>query len=558
MQDRKVTTAEQSEERRPPQSGLSAKGISQALAKLHEAAETIVAATGQAFYVWNIHSDRIEWSRNFSRLIGLPEGETRHLKGRSFESMLSSQSQQTRFGVIVSAAGTNRADGPVPYQCIYLLHPVAGADTSPLWIEDTGCWYPDESGRPAHAEGSIRIINDRRKQEEDLRRQSDFDDLTCLPNRRSLEKCLETTIHDAESRGTVSTFMIMSLDHMDIVNDVHGFEAGDEVLRQAGKRVATRLRGDDVVCRFSGAKFGLILRDCPPAEVFDAATRLLKAVSTDPLETGAGPISVNAVIGACFLPRHGNTPKEVIGNAYKALRTVRGDVAHRVNVYSADPMKLEENRCKARLSAQVLAAIESDTVETRFENAGLTFRGAKLLELRMDFAREVQLEETGTASNRDFFDLSRELGLTRHVDLRALDAVLARLEQPGSDAYLLNVSRDTILDSDWMAKLATGLAATDDAARRLVIGITETFALSGKPEAVTFLKSVASLGCGIRINRFSASPAAFNRLQSVPADIVMLDREVMQWVENDPQNGNCLKHIESVAAGMNLEVHRPA
>ena len=557
MPNRKAAAARHSDDRKKPAGNLSADGISGALAKLHEAAETIVAATGQAFYVWDIRSDRIEWSRNFSRLIGLPEDETRHLKGRSFESMLSSQSQQTRFGVVFSAMEPDQAGAPVPYQCVYLLHLAADSDAPPLWIEDTGCWYPDESGRPARAEGSIRIINDRRKHEEDLRRQSDFDDLTCLPNRRSLEKNLETAIREAESRGTVSTFMIMSLDHMDAVNDVHGFETGDEVLLQAGKRIAARLRGDDVVCRFSGAKFGLILRDCPPAEVFDAATRLLKAVSAEPLETRAGPISINAVVGACFLPRHGNTPKEVIGNAYKALRTVRGDVAHRVNVYSADPQKLEENRCRAKLSAQVLAALGEDTVETHFEDSGVTFRGARLFEPKMEFSRTAPVKGSETASNRSIFDLGRELGLTRHIDLKALDTVLTALEQPDSQAYLLNVSRDTILDSDWMTRLATGLAATDNAARRLVIGITEVFALSGKPEAEAFLKSLASLGCGIRINRFSASPAAFNRLQSITADIVQLDEEVMQWVESNPMSSHCLDHIENVAASMNLEVHRP-
>ena len=234
-----------------------------------------------------------------------------------------------------------------------------------------------------------------------------------------------------------------------------------------------------------------------------------------------------------------------------------GDVAHRVNVYSADPQKLEENRYRAKLSAQVMAAISEDTVETHFEESGLTFRGAKLFEPRMEFASNAPLEGAETALNRSIFDLGRELGITRHIDLKALDTVLAALEQPGSQAYLLNVSRDTILDSDWMTRLATGLAATDDAAPRLVIGIAEVFALSGKPEAEAFLKALASLGCGIRINRFSASPAAFNRLQSVPAHIVLLDEEVMRWVESNPMSSHCLDHIENVAASMNLEVHRP-
>ena len=101
----------------------SAKTFHQHLVTLAEATDEIVNATGQAFYVWDIASDRIEWSRNFEKLVGLKSSETRHLSGRKYESMLGSQSRETRFGIIVSAERKPRDGNAVPYQCVYLLQP---------------------------------------------------------------------------------------------------------------------------------------------------------------------------------------------------------------------------------------------------------------------------------------------------------------------------------------------------------------------------------------------------------------------------------------------------
>ena len=103
------------------QKASEANELRRLVKKMSKATDEIVEATGQAFYLWDIASDEIEWSRNFSKLVGLNAKETRHLKGRQFESMLGSQSKETRFGVIVSSGQSQNAAGPVPYQCIYLF-----------------------------------------------------------------------------------------------------------------------------------------------------------------------------------------------------------------------------------------------------------------------------------------------------------------------------------------------------------------------------------------------------------------------------------------------------
>jgi diguanylate cyclase (GGDEF)-like protein len=498
---------------------LATDAIRRHLLTLAEATEEIVNATGQAFYVWDIASDAIEWSRNFAALVGLKATEQRHLTGRKFESMLGSQSRETRFGAIVSAERSQVQEGPAPYQCIYVLQPDTESETQPLWIEDTGSWFPGPDGRPVRAEGTIRIINDRRQREEDLRRQSDFDDLTGLPNRRSLEAHIAKSIENSARQGIVSTLLILCIDRMDLINDIHGFATGDHVLGKVGEIIRSKLRTDDIVCRFSGAKFGIVLSDCPPAEIYDAGNRLLKAISADVLETPSGAIPVSAVIGACFLPKHADTPKQAIHAAMKASHSARLEAARRVSVYSHDPERDARADLKSTLSNRIVRAISENRIELAFQpvcrcDGSIAFHEA-LIQMR---------DEDGSYPDAgDLIVNAGELGLSRILDRQALVMVLDVLATYRDAKLSINISKDTILDPDWLSDLATGLAMTQDGAGRLVVEVSESMLISDPAETRRFFENLHALGCRVAIDKFGAGFSSFANLQELPVDLVKIE-----------------------------------
>lgn len=525
------------------------KNIQKNITKLAEATDEIVSATGQAFYVWDIASDTIEWSRNFANLVGLDENETKHLKGRSFESMLGSQSKETRFGAIISVDQANKSQQSVPYQCVYLFQPNSSKEAKPLWIEDTGCWFPDETGRPMRAEGTIRIINDRRQREEDLRRQSDFDDLTGLPNRRSLEKHIQKTIANFANDGIVSTFMILSLDRMDLINDIYGFATGDFILKKVGEIICGKLRADDIICRFSGAKFGIVLKDCPPAEVYDAGNRLLKAISADVIKTPKGMISISGVIGACFLPRHGETPKAAIHAAFKATRNARYEVARRVSVFSESPEQQAAYSKKAEFSVDVIKAIEENRIHLVYQpvcrsDGSIAFHEAL-----------VRMENPGGSINEasSFVGTAEELGLIRVVDKYALNLVLDTLKNYPSAVLSVNVSQDTVLDPQWISTLAGSLALIPNGAARLIVEITESMAVVNINETKRFLENVKTLGCRTAIDDFGAGFTSFANLKQLPVDIIKIDGAFGVNLIDSKENQGFIKALLALAKVFNIK-----
>lgn len=525
------------------------------MTRLADATDEIVKLTGQAFYIWDIASDRIEWSRNFAGLVGLKEGETAHLTGRKFETMLGSQSRETRFGVIVSRsreAGQANSQGtadPVPYQCVYLLQPDTESENPPLWIEDTGCWFPDENGRPLRAEGTIRIINDRRQREEDLRRQSDFDDLTGLPNRRSMEKHLQKTIDQAKQTGEISSFMILCVERMNLINDVYGFEAGDYVLRRIGEIITSKLRADDVICRFSGAKFGLILKQCPPAEIFDAGERLLNAISSEVIETPKGHVAVNGVIGTCFLPRHGETPTAAIHAAFRASQNARFETSRRVSVFEHSAEIENEFKKKARFSTDVIRAVEAGRISLAYQpvcraDGSIAFHEALI---RM-------ADENGKAFVAgDFVAEVEELNLIRILDKHALKLVLQTLEDNPDAVLSVNISQDTVLDPEWLSALASGLAAIPDGASRLIVEITESMAITNLEETKRFLKNIKAIGCRIAIDDFGAGFTSFSTLKQLPVDIIKIDGSFAVNLLDSMENQAFIKALLSLAKVFDIE-----
>ncbi|MEZ5871282.1 MAG: GGDEF and EAL domain-containing protein [Nitratireductor sp.] len=494
--------------------------------------DDLLALTGQARYAWNIRSDRLEWSANAQGLIGLRDFGPAQ-QGRQFESLISAEGSQSRFGVVFSAAEEKPVAGPVPYQCIYAIAAQNVASGQMVWIEDTGAWYPDASGRPERAEGIVRIVNDRRMREETLRRKSDFDDLTGLPNRSYLEMQLAETISECMSDQTSAVLLVVSMERMPLFNEIYGFDIGDEVLKTAGAIIAGRMRGNDVVARFSGAKFGVILKNCSGGEIYVAARRFLDSLRKEIIETSAGPVSLDATIGACFLPKHASTPTAAIAAASAACDLARFDGGYRIRVYDHDPELAAKRRADAEMAARVIATCESGSMRLAFQPVVEAVSGRVAFhECLIRIADDSGLP--GDAGN--FVPLAEKLGLIGIVDHRTLELTLETLQQNSTAQLSLNVSNETAEDPLWLSKLADGLNRIPGAASRLIVEITESHAARDLEEASKFVSTIQSMGCKVAIDDFGAGFTSFANLKSLPVDIIKIDGSFASDLPSNRQN----------------------
>ena len=115
-------------------------------------------------------------------------------------------------------------------------------------------------GRPRLAQGTLRVINDRREREERLVYLGSHDELTGQLNRTRLTEALTRYLGSIGQNPGKGAFLLAGVNDLTLVNETYGYDVGDEVITIVGRRMGRALRGKDCIGRFSSNKFGICCR----------------------------------------------------------------------------------------------------------------------------------------------------------------------------------------------------------------------------------------------------------------------------------------------------------
>jgi diguanylate cyclase (GGDEF)-like protein len=143
----------------------------------------------------------------------------------------------------------------------------------------------------------MRDISERRRLIAELERLSETDQLTGTLNRRGFLKLAEREFQRARRSGLPLTFVMVDIDHFKGVNDTYGHAAGDMVLAKVAEQCREHLRTIDVVARFGGEEFIILLTDMPLEAAHGVMERLLAAIAVCRVTTIKGDVSVTASFG---------------------------------------------------------------------------------------------------------------------------------------------------------------------------------------------------------------------------------------------------------------------
>jgi len=170
---------------------------------------------------------------------------------------------------------------------------------------------------------TLYIISVNRKlgsSQKELRFQATHDALTGLPNRVLFYELANRFLHIALRDQKKSIILFLDLDRFKLINDTHGHDVGDLLLKEVSKRMSHMLRDNDIIARIGGDEFLVMLSNIDSVKSFESIMQRLIDVVTQPLTTENGlEIDVGCSIGAAHYPRHGSLLKELIKKADKAL-----------------------------------------------------------------------------------------------------------------------------------------------------------------------------------------------------------------------------------------------
>jgi diguanylate cyclase (GGDEF)-like protein len=482
----------------------------------------IFSAVGEVPYDWQIDTDLILWGPNAGDVLKIRDLNALS-SGRSFARLVDPVSEKTRVDVVLKSALRDEGKG-VPYQVQYCLRQNAKA-ASQLWIEDTGRWFADAQGQPARAQGVVRVINERYEHEQRLNYLSRFDGLTGELNRGHLTEILGDALEEAmRFRGSCG-FLLVAIDNLARINEAYGFDVADEVIAAVAKRIRAKMRGDDRLGRYSGNKFGIVLKTCTPEEMLIAAERLLTGVRDDVINTSAGSVAVTITIGGVTAPRHARSKEEILARAQESLNAVKAKRPGSFLAYRPSVEREALRRENLRATDEIVTALNERRILLAYEPVVATAsRQPAFYECLM----RVRRADGQMLLAQEVVPIAERLGLVRLLDHRVLELVLEELVAAPNLHASLNVSPGSTTDPDWWAGLAALLRAQPGVAQRLTVEITEMAAIHDIDDTRGFVTRVKDLGCRIAIDDFGAGYTSFRNLRKLGVDMVKIDGAFVQ------------------------------
>ena len=508
-------------------------------------ASDILASVGQAAFVWDIASDQLIWSEHVAGVF--PDIPLERLaSGAEFSNLIEPQ-RSVRSDVLVASPAAHGAGG-APYRIEYGVRTSTSAPVQ--WIEESGCWFAGPDGKPVRAQGIVRINNERHARDEQLVRLSQNDPLTGELNRTRLIASLAEIIEEAVRFRTNCAFMLIGIDHLARINDAFGFDVADAVICEVAVRIRTRLRGGDVLGRFSGNKFGLVLKNCTVDDMSTAAERFLAAIRDEVVPTKSGPVSITASIGAVAVPRYARSADEAINRAHESLDGSKSRRAGSFSVWRPNVERDAQRRVNIRVTDEIVTALNERRIAMAFEPVvDAHARDAAFYECLVRMERH----DGQMLLAPDIVPVAERLGLIRLVDHRVLELVVAELAVSPNVQLSLNISPETTMDPDWWTGIESLMQAHPGAGERLIVEITETVAIQDVDDVRGFVTRLKNFGSRIAIDDFGAGYTSFRNLRKLGVDIVKIDGAFVQNIARSADDRAFVHTLIDLARRLNIK-----
>jgi len=492
--------------------------------------EQVLESVRATAYRWDFNTDTIEWAENAQGVLGL-DGIAKLRKGRAFALHIDPEHAGGRYDGVTG--GPHAEPGAaLRYTLHYRFLPEGRRGKTVLWVEDSGVCFTDADGRPVQAQGTLRIVDDRR-QKERTELAATRDELTGQLNRTRLTEALSNLLSNASRSPAKGAFLLAGVNDLTLINETYGFDVGDEVIAIVGKRLGRVLRGKDCIGRFSSNKFGIVLHNCDPKGVEAIARRLMAVIGDSVIDTSVGAVAATLSVGAVVVPEHASSPRNAIARALQALDIGRANLGDRFSAYEPCERKESERQRNVAIADDIIRALNDRRMLIALQPI-VTSRSHEP-ELYECLLRMRRLDGT-VVSASEFIQVAEQFGLAKLIDYRVLELAIELLRASPKIKLALNVSAATTTDPQWMAGLEGFTGKDRSLTERLTIEITETTAISDVKAAIKFVSTLKALGCRVALDDFGAGYTSFRSLRELGVDMVKIDGSFIQNLGTDAED----------------------
>jgi diguanylate cyclase (GGDEF)-like protein/PAS domain S-box-containing protein len=396
-------------------------------------------------------------------------------------------------------------------------------------------------------------ISTAKRYQAELEARARFDTLTGLANRSMLTDRIESAINFAVGRAPV-WIVALDLDHFKFVNDTLGHEAGDELLKAAGARIAGAVDRSDTVARTGGDEFVLVLQGRAGEGEVTATVRAVLAALAHPLALRGQELVLTGSAGVAGFPADGNDAATLIQHAEVAMYRAKELGRNTVQFYM--PTMNARARDRLALEGALRGALAHDEFELYYQPQVDLLTGAVV---GVEALIRWRHPSMGMVRPDRFINLAEETGLIVPIGAWVLRTACRQNRDWQRAGYgplriAVNLSARQFAEPGLVRDIARVLEETGLSPTLLEIEITESLVMEDVEGAIRTMRELKMMGVKLSIDDFGTGYSSLSYLRRFPVDVLKIDRSFVRDIASSADDAAMVSAIIELARGLRMRV----
>lgn len=423
----------------------------------------------------------------------------------------------------------------------------------PFWVELSKSPVLDEDGQISSIIGVIRDVTEERKTEEHIRWLAYFDRLTGLRNREGIIEILNNLRHTLRSQNRYAAVVLIDIEKFQNINNVFGYEVGDQLLRDVTERLKGFLHPQDRIARIGIDEFLVVstyINGTPAQLKAEHGQKLLelRQLMNKPFIQKAGPVMINAHFGAVIYDGH-REPDQVLREVDIAMNHDRNQQKPE-SVFWYTRCMMEEIEHSYQLETELYQALTNGEFELYLQPQIGDFEDSEHYEVLVRWRHP----ERGIVPPMEFIPIAERTGLIVDIGLWVLRQSIKLLSLHPQLHLAVNVSARQFFHRDFVRRVQLKLEKHQVEGKRLTLELTESLMVTDFEQLAERLNCLRNLGINLSIDDFGTGYSSVIYLKRLPFTELKIDKVFVDGLPTDESNLSLVNMILSMSRHLGMQV----